>query len=75
MRIRQVAVSHAPVGVDSPPPALNRLTPSEALARRTLQEDCVETRSGLGTLELLAQLTVAAVGLPAGHQASCLRSI
>eukprot|EP00967_Tisochrysis_lutea_P083042 scaffold115202_cov15-Tisochrysis_lutea.AAC.1 len=40
-----------------------------------LQEDCVETRSGLGTLELLAQLTVAAVGLPAGHQASCLRSI
>eukprot|EP00983_Pelagomonas_calceolata_P126554 1161316-Pelagomonas_calceolata.AAC.6 len=27
MRVRRVAVSHAPAGADSPPPALNCLTP------------------------------------------------
>eukprot|EP00983_Pelagomonas_calceolata_P015422 488798-Pelagomonas_calceolata.AAC.1 len=37
MRVRRVAVSRAPAGVDSPPAALNCLAPSVAPARRTLQ--------------------------------------
>eukprot|EP00983_Pelagomonas_calceolata_P054937 1143901-Pelagomonas_calceolata.AAC.3 len=37
MRVRQVAVSHAPVGVDSPPPALNGVT-NIASTRRALEK-------------------------------------